>query len=182
MNNSELEKAYDEYEKLLDEKKYLEQDLANLGERKGNAPKEEFDKVKEKLRKVMFIGFIIGLIFNLCIYIFPKQIVSIFISKSSDDYKLFMEFAIDFCRIFLLVCALNSFEICSSIIIQSLGNVKKATMVSFTRQIILFIPLSLILCHFIGLYGALYAGPIADTICFIFVIFVFTSEYKKITR
>ena len=55
-------------------------------------------------------------------------------------------------------------------------------MVSFTRQIILFIPLSLILCHFIGLYGALYAGPIADTICFIFVIFVFTSEYKKITR
>ena len=93
-----------------------------------------------------------------------------------------MEFAIDFCRIFLLVCALNSFEICSSIIIQSLGNVKKATMVSFTRQIILFIPLSLILCHFIGLYGALYAGPIADTICFIFVIFVFTSEYKKITR
>ena len=33
-----------------------------------------------------------------------------------------------------------------------------------------------------GLYGALYAGPIADTICFIFVIFVFTSEYKKITK
>ena len=45
MNNSELEKAYDEYEKLLDEKNYLEQDLADLGERKGNAPKEEFDKV-----------------------------------------------------------------------------------------------------------------------------------------
>ena len=37
MNNSELEKAYDEYEKLLDEKNYLEQDLADLGERKGNA-------------------------------------------------------------------------------------------------------------------------------------------------
>ena len=141
-----------------------------------------YKRVKETLRKVMFIGFIIGLIFNLCIYIFPNQIVSIFISKSSDDYKLFMEFAIDFCRIFLLVCALNSFEMCSSIIIQSLGNVKKATMVSFARQIILFIPFSLILCHFIGLYGALYAGPIADTICFIFVIFVFTSEYKKITR
>ena len=52
MNNSELEKAYDEYEKLLDEKKYLEQDLADLGERKGNAPKEEFDKVKEKLNAI----------------------------------------------------------------------------------------------------------------------------------
>ena len=52
MNNSELEKAYDEYEKLLDEKNYLEQDLADLGERKGNAPKEEFDKVKEKLNAI----------------------------------------------------------------------------------------------------------------------------------
>ena len=52
MNNSELEKAYDEYEKLLDEKNYLEQDLADLGERKGNAPKEEFDKVEEKLNDI----------------------------------------------------------------------------------------------------------------------------------
>ena len=141
-----------------------------------------YKRVKETLRKVMVTGFIIGIIFNLCIYIFPEKIVSIFINKSSDDYKLFMEFAIAFCKIFLLVCALNSFEMCSSIIIQSLGNVKKATMVSFARQIILFIPLALILCQFYGLYGALYAGPIADTICFIFVIFVFTSEYKKITK
>ena len=52
MNNSELEKAYDEYEKLLYEKNYLEQDLADLGERNGNAPKEEFDKVKEKLNAI----------------------------------------------------------------------------------------------------------------------------------
>ena len=141
-----------------------------------------YKRVKETLRKVMITGFIIGIIFNLCIYIFPEKIVSIFINKSSDDYKLFMEFAIAFCKIFLLVCALNLFEMCSSIIIQSLGNVKKATMVSFARQIILFIPLALILCQFYGLYGALYAGPIADTICFIFVIFVFTSEYKKITK
>ena len=141
-----------------------------------------YKRVKETLRKVMITGFIIGIIFNLCIYIFPEKIVSIFINKSSDDYKLFMEFAIAFCKIFLLVCALNLFEMCSSITIQSLGNVKKATMVSFARQIILFIPLALILCQFYGLYGALYAGPIADTICFIFVIFVFTSEYKKITK
>ena len=141
-----------------------------------------YKRVKETLRKVMVTGFIIGIIFNLCIYIFPEKIVSIFINKSSDDYKLFMEFAIAFCKIFLLVCALNSFEMCSSITIQSLGNVKKATMVSFARQIILFIPLAIILCQFYGLYGALYAGPIADTICFIFVIFVFTSEYKKITK
>lgn len=141
-----------------------------------------YKRVKETLKKVMILAFIIGIIFNLCIYIFPEHIVSIFISKSSNDYNLFMEFAVDFCRIFLMVCALNAFEMCSSITIQSLGNVKKATMVSFMRQIILFIPIALILCHYIGLYGALYAGVIADSICFIFVIFIFTSEYRKISR
>lgn len=141
-----------------------------------------YKRVKETLKKVMLICFIIGLIFNLTILIFPEFIVSIFINKASEDYNLFIEFAVDFCKIFLMVCALNSFEMCSSIIIQSLGNVKKSTAVSFIRQIILFIPISLILCHFIGIYGALYAGPIADILCFICVIFIFTSEYKKISK
>ena len=57
-----------------------------------------------------------------------------------------MEFAVLICRSFLLVCALNFLEMTTSIVVQSLGNVKKATAVSFIRQIILFIPISLILC------------------------------------
>ena len=70
----------------------------------------------------------------------------------------------------------------TSIVVQSLGNVKKATAVSFIRQIILFIPISLILCIVCkkGVYGALYAGCIADSICFIISIFILYSEYKKL--
>ena len=45
----------------------------------------------------------------------------------------------------------------------------KATICSFTRQIFLFIPLALILTHAYGLYGALYAGVLADIICFIVI-------------
>lgn len=141
-----------------------------------------YKRVKETLRKVFLIAFVFGLIYNLTIVLFPKQIISIFISQTDPTYDLFMEFAIDFCRIFMIVCAINVFEMCTSITVQSLGNFKKATLVSFTRQIILFIPIALILTHFKGLYGALYAGPIADSICFVLVIFIFMSEYKKITR
>jgi cytidylate kinase len=70
----------------------------------------------------------------------------------------------------------------SSTLIQSLGNAKKATFVTFTRQIILFIPISFLLTRFIGLYGALYGAPISDIICFIVVIFIFGSEYRKIGK
>lgn len=141
-----------------------------------------YERVKETLRKVIIIGFGIGIFFNILFFFFPKQVISIFITKSDPSYELFMKFAIDFSKIFLMLCFLNAFEMCSSIVIQSLGNVKKATLVSFARQIILFIPISLIMCSFIGLYGALYAGPIADFICFIIVIFVFKSEYQKLSK
>lgn len=141
-----------------------------------------YNRVKETLKKVLIIGFVIGIIFNLMFMFFPSQIASIFITKSDLNYNLFMEFAVSFCRIFLGICFLNAFEMISSIVIQSLGNVKKATFVSFARQIILFVPIACILTHFIGLYGALYAGLIADSICFIIVIFIFTSEYKKIKK
>ncbi len=130
----------------------------------------------------MLIGFIVGLLFNAMFQFFPSTIISIFISESDPTYELFMKFAIDFSKIFMMVCFLNAFEMCSSIVIQSLGNVKKATLVSFTRQIILFIPIALFLTSKMGLYGALYAGPIADSLCFIAVIFIFGSEYLKLLK
>lgn len=145
---------------------------------------QNYDRVKEALKKVIIINLIIGLIFNILFFVFPKQIVSIFISKSDSNYNLFIEFAILTCRTFLTVCALNFLEMTTSIVVQSLGNVIKATFVSFCRQIILFIPISLILCNIFnkGIYGALYGGAIADTICFIICIFIFLSEVKKINK
>ncbi len=134
------------------------------------------------LRKVFLMSFIAGLIFNLLFYIFPEQITSLFITNTDPNYDLVMEFSVDFFRIFLMIIFINIFEMCASITIQSLGNIKKSTLVSFTRQIILFIPLAIILSNIFGLYGALYAGPLADGICFIIVIFVFYSEYHKLAK
>ncbi|MCI5967743.1 MAG: MATE family efflux transporter [Tenericutes bacterium] len=142
----------------------------------------KYDRVKETLRKVLLINAIVGITFNIIFFIFPRQLAGIFISKTDPNYELFMEFAVLICRSFLLVCALNFLEMTTSIVVQSLGNVKKATAVSFIRQIILFIPISLILCIVCkkGVYGALYAGCIADSICFIISIFILYSEYKKL--
>lgn len=137
----------------------------------------KYNRVRETLKEVLIVNFIIGFIFNMLFLIFPRQIVSIF---GSSDNELYLKFATDFCRIFLLVSMLNALEMTSSVVIQSFGNAKKATATSFIRQIILFVPIALILTNIMGLYGAIYAGPIADTICFIIVIFIFTSEYKKI--
>ena len=142
----------------------------------------KFDRVKEVLRKVVSIGFIVGIIYNVIILVFPSEVASLFIKKSDPSYSLFIEFAVKFARTFFIIVGINSFEMSTSISVQSLGNVKKATILSFTRQIILFIPLSIILCHVMGIDGALMAEPIADILCFLLAIYIFVSEYKKLSN
>ena len=93
-----------------------------------------------------------------------------------------MEFAELMCHSFLLLIALNALEMTTSIVIQSLGHVVKSTAVTFIRQIILLIPISLLLSIVFdkGIYGVLYAGCISDIICFIITIFILKSEYKNL--
>lgn len=142
-----------------------------------------YERVKETLRKVLTINLIVGLIFNIIFYLFPKEIVSIFITNSDPNYKLFLEFAVIICHSFLLVMGLNFLEMTTSITVQSLGNVKKATMVSFIRQIILFIPIACFMAIYLhkGIYGVLNAGPIADAITFFIALVIFYSEYRKLS-
>lgn len=139
-------------------------------------------RVKETLKKVIIINFIVGIIFNLLFVLFPRQIAGIFITKSDPSYDLFMDFATLMCHSFLCVMCLNAFEMTGSISIQSLGKVKKATALSFIRQIILLIPISLIFSLALdkGIYGLCYAGCTADAICFIVAILIIGSEYKKL--
>ncbi len=141
-------------------------------------------RVKETLKKVLAVNFVIGIVFNLIFAIFPRQLAAIFISPSDSSYELFMEFVELMCRSFMLVMALNAFEMTGSTAIQSLGNIKKATALSFIRQIILLIPISLFLCIGLhkGIYGILYAGAISDTICFVIAIFIVGSEYRKLGK
>ena len=139
-------------------------------------------RVKETIKKVLTINFIVGILFNLMFLLFPRQLAGIFISANDPSYNLFMEFATLMCHSFLLVMALNALEMTTSIVIQSVGHVWKATAVSFIRQIILLIPISLILAFAFnkGIYGVLYAGGISDVLCFISTIFILKSEYKKL--
>lgn len=139
-------------------------------------------RVKETLKKILIINFTIGLLFNTLFFLFPTKIAGLFITKTDPSYNLFMEFSSLMCHSFLAVIALNALEMTGSISIQSLGKVKKATALSFIRQIILFIPIALILSLVLnkGIYGLLYAGCISDSICFIIALFIVGSEYKKL--
>lgn len=140
------------------------------------------ERVKETIRKVLLINLGIGLTFNLVFFLFPKELAGLFIKANDPSYELFMEFATLMCHSFFLVMGLNALEMTGSVLIQSLGKVKKATAFAFIRQIILLIPISLFLSLVLnkGIYGILNAGFIADGICFVIAIFMLLDEYKKL--
>lgn len=142
------------------------------------------ERVKEVLRKVLTVNFLIGIVFNLIFVIFPEQLIGLFITKTDPNYELFVEFAVLTCRSMMLIMGLNALEITTGIVVQSLGNVFKATLVSFIRQILLLIPIACLLSLVFdqGIYGVLYAGPISDILCFFICIWIFGSEYKKLTK
>lgn len=142
------------------------------------------ERVRETLKKVLFVNFTLGIIFNFVFLVFPQQLIGFFISNTDPGYDLFMEFAVLTCRSMLMIMALNALEMTTSVVVQSLGNVVKATLVTFIRQIILFIPIACLLAYGFhqGIYGVLYAAPISDFLCFLVCIYIFRSEYVKLTK
>ena len=65
---------------------------------------------------------------------------------------------------------------------QAIGKPVKALVISLSRQMFFLIPLAVIFSSFMGLDGALFAAPAADTLTFLLafsLIFVELRSWKK---
>mgnify|MGYP003374578236 CR=1 FL=1 len=85
-------------------------------------------------------------------------------------------------RIFLLFTWLNFLQPISATFFSSIGKAYKGTFLSLTRQILFLLPLVLILPHFFGIMGVLYAGPIADLLSFAVGLTMVFDEFRNIRK
>ena len=109
--------------------------------------------------------------------LFPGPILSLFGTQDAN----FTDFAVKCLRIYMLGIFTAGFQVVSTSYFQSTGQPLKASILSMLRQLLLLIPLILILPHFFGLDGILYAGPVADLVSAIIVSFFAVHELKKLT-
>ncbi|MDL2261549.1 MATE family efflux transporter [Methanimicrococcus sp. OttesenSCG-928-J09] len=138
---------------------------------------KNYGRVKEVFKLVVAISLLISFVSFLCFQLFPLQIIKIF----GDGTELYFDFAIRFCRIFLLMMIVVGIQPASSILFTAIGKSHKGIFLAMIRQVILLIPLLLILPIYFGIDGILYAGPIADGVASV-VAFVFIyRELKKLT-
>ena len=134
-------------------------------------------RVKETIlvitRLVLIVGFIAFLIFELL----PDTVISLFGSHNTPEY---MEYARLCICIFLGGIILTCFIKSAAIILQSMGNSVKSTILALLRDVVVFVPASILLASVSGsIVTMLWAAMISDVISAV-VGFMFTrSEIVK---
>ncbi len=137
---------------------------------------KEYGRVKETFKLALISTIIVGLLSMILFELCPSVIIKMFGTESD----LYMEFAIKTFRIFLFFIVFTCTIKISSIFFQAVGNPVKASIVSLTRDIVLFVPLVIILPQFMGVEGTLYAAPISDFIGIIITIILLILFFKKL--
>lgn len=106
---------------------------------------------------------------------FPEAIIGIFGAESA----LYQEFAVKSLTIFLLLITLNGFQLCTGVFFQAIGKPVQATVVSLSRQVLFLLPALLILPRFLGVEGALWAGPVGDACAFVLALILGGLELRN---
>ncbi len=136
----------------------------------------KYDRVKQTLKIVSILSLVVSTISLILFQTIPEQLISIF--GSGDE--LYNEFACLAFRIFLMLVIFNGIQITSGIFFQAIGKPVKSAFLTLSRQILFFIPATIILSKFFGIMGVLYAGPVADGLAFIIAITLLAMEIKQL--
>ena len=142
----------------------------NFGARKYDRVKQAYLLAIKWNLVVSAVGF---LLFQLC----PRLIISLF----GTGEPLYFEFAILFMRTFLFMVLINGVQLLSSNFFTAIGKALKGLFLSLTRQIFFLIPLMLLLPMWLGIFGVLVAGPIADFIAFVVSVAFVVREFRKMS-
>ena len=123
----------------------------------------KYDRVKQAYLLAIRWNFVISAVGFLLFQLFPRPIISIF----GSGEELYFDFAVLFMRTFLFMVIVNGVQVLSSSFFTAIGKALKGLLLSLTRQVFFLIPLILILPLWLGIFGVLLAGPIADFIAFV---------------
>ena len=83
-------------------------------------------------------------------------------------------------RTFLLMLPLIGVQMISSNFFTAIGKAYKGALLALMRSVFCFVPIVLILPHFLGITGILCTAPIADFLACLVVVCFITNEMKNL--
>ncbi|NLC33155.1 MAG: MATE family efflux transporter [Clostridiales bacterium] len=138
---------------------------------------KQFDRVKETL-KLSIMGATAIVTFGFVITkIWPAQLIGLF-----NKNPQFIDLGVRGMDIFLKFIPLVGMQMISSSYFQAVGKANQATILSLSRQIIIFIPLLIILPRMWGLEGVWWSAPFSDLGAFVLTGLWLWAEIKQLNK
>ena len=134
-----------------------------------------YHRVVDTLKTATIFAIFMLTIGWIMILIFAEPLCRIFGSNGDD-----LQHAAYTMRVYNLLLPLVPFTNVGAGFFQSIGQPKKAILISLSRQILCLIPMVLILGYIFGQNGVLYALPVADIISAAIALFLIIHQCKKL--
>ncbi|ACL20677.1 putative MATE family efflux protein [Desulfitobacterium sp. LBE] len=139
---------------------------------------QNYERVKETLKKAVLVGTAMAAGGFVLLHLFAVPVVGLF---SKNDLAL-TELAVHASLVFLALMPIVGFQIIGSSYFQAVGKPIQSTILSLSRQVLLFIPLLLLLPRFYKIEGVWITAPIADGLAVLVTgtfLFFELRKYKK---
>lgn len=138
---------------------------------------KRYDRVKEVLTLsilsatgIVSIGFLIS-------KVWPVQIVTIFNTNPE-----LIDMTVYGMGIFFKFLPLIGMQMISASYFQAVGKPRQATLLSLSRQVLIFIPVLIILPKYYGLEGVWYSGPLSDLGAFVITSLWLWFEIRQLSK
>jgi putative MATE family efflux protein len=136
----------------------------------------------ERVRKTYKLAAVSATVFIsfcfLLIQLFPKLFISLF---SREEGPL-MDMGVYCLRISTLMLPVVGFQALTSNYFQAIGKALEGTILSLSRQLLLYVPLLMILPSVFGLQGVFFAMPAADLGAVLLTAYFMLVELKRLNR
>ncbi len=136
----------------------------------------------QRVRQTYRVGFVASLVISVLWFSVFRWGGTIIAGVFVQEEPLFLEFARDCFRAYMLAFFLYGPPQITASFFQAVGKPMKALLVALARQVIFLIPLALLLSGSFGLRGALFAAPIADTLAFLLAMAMVFYEFHTWKR
>lgn len=135
-----------------------------------------YDRVKKTFRLTVIIATGVMIVAFLIAQFKPMSVIGIF----GSDSDIYNEFAVKCMRIYLMLIPIAALPMISGVFFQATGYPMQSSLISLSKQIIFQLPATIFIPMFMGVEGALWAGPVSDICAFIMTILLLVIYWKKI--
>jgi Na+-driven multidrug efflux pump len=156
-----------------------------LGVQQGSQPIIGFNygaRKYDRVRKVYKLSVISGTLFITGCFALIQLFPDLFISLFTKDRGELMDMGIYCLRVSTLFFPLLSFQMLSANYFQAIGKPIQGTILSLSRQILLYLPLLMIMPPIFGLNGVFAATPAADLGSALITLAFMVFELRRLKR